>query len=209
MDERQLMFRKLLFRLGEKLSRQDLDYLCFLCKGTIRASRMEKCGSATELFSALSERGKLSANDLSYLAQILTSIGKENLLSDLQVAQFSFSGTAQCVDKSYKFQECLVKIALDLTSLEVENIAFFVNSSIGHLSLDKVFSATQLFQILQQRQVITVTELRPLFDALVEIGRKDATAHINAYLQFANISGYVCSPVNNGELTLRITCMVA
>ncbi len=197
MDGKQLVFRKQLFRLGEKLSSQDLEYLCFLCKGTIRASRLEKCRSATELFQALSEHGKLSADDLSYLAQILTSIGKENLLSELRAASFSFSETAHCVDRNYKLQECLVKIAQELTSIEVEKVAFIVNSSIG-LNLDKIFSATQLFQILQQRQVITGTELRPLFDALVEIGRKDLASHINAYLQFANISGYT-SVVNNGE----------
>lgn len=198
MDERQLLFRKLLFRLGEKLLRQDLEYLCFLCKGTIRAARMEKCRSATELFQALSERGKLSSNDLSYLVQILTSIGRDNLLSDLKAAGFSVSANAQAIDRDYKFQECLVKIAQELKSVEVEKVAFCVDSS-GSLGSDKIFSAIQLFQALHQRQLITVTDLRPLFEALVEVGRRDLTAHINSYVQFA---GYGCISVNNGELVL-------
>lgn len=198
MDERQLLFRKLLFRLGEKLPSQDLEYLCFLCKGTIRAARMEKCRSATELFQALSERGKLSSHDISYLAQILTSIGKDNLLSDLKAAGISVSASAQPIDRDYKFRECLVKIAQDLKSFEVEKVAFCVDSS-GNLGLDKIFSAIQLFQALHQRQIITVTDLRPLFEALVEVGRRDLTAHINSYMQFA---GYGGTSVDNGELYL-------
>ena len=199
MDGRQLVFRRLLFRLGEELSNQDMEYLRFLCKGTIRASRMEKCLSATALFEALSERGKLSADDLGYLEQILTSIGRDNLLSGLRAERFSFSGgSSRCIDSNYKLQECLVKIAQDLTSLEVGKLASIVKP--GYLSLEKIFTATQLFEILQQRQVITVTDLEPLFQALVEIGRRDATSHINTYLQFANISssGYA----SNGEFAI-------
>lgn len=200
LDQRKMSFRKHLFRLGEKLSRQDLDLLTFICTGTVRASRMEKVRSATELFQALSERGKLSADDLTYLAQILTSIGRENLLSDLGAAGFSISVSPQSVDNAYMFQECLVKIAQDLTSPDVERITFFLDSSLGYLSSSRIFSATQLFQILQQRQSITCTNLRPLYDALLEIGRKDVTSHINHYLQRANLGIYLPneSQVNNG-----------
>lgn len=203
MDQRQLTFRKLLFRLGEKLSSQDLDSLIFVCKGALRASRMDRVRSGTELFQALSERGKLSANDLSYLAQILASIGKENLLSDLQVAGFPTALSPGHIDKEYMFQECLVRVAQDLTSLEVEKAIFVLGSNLGHLNSQKVFSATQLFQILQQRQLITASNLRPLYDALLEIGRKDATSHINLYLQRVGLASYMPSEtlVNNGEFS--------
>lgn len=195
--EKQLVFRKLLFRLGEQLSSQDLEYLRFLCKGTIRASRMEKCLSATELFEALSERGKLSSGDLSYLAQILTSIGKQSLLRELQAERFPFS--AQCVDENYQLQECLVKIAQDLSSPEVGKLSYIIKASLGHISLDKIYTAIQLFQILQQRQVITVTNLKPLCQALVEIGRRDLTSLVNSYQQFAGSSDYDCISASNGE----------
>ena len=194
-----LTFRKLLFRLGEKLSSQDLDSLIFICKGTLRASRMEKVRSSTELFQALTERGKLSASDLGYLAQILTTIGRENLLYDLKAAGFHISESQQSIDRDYMFQECLVKIAQDLKSLEVERITFLLGSSLGNINPERIFSGTQLFQILQQRQVITTTNLRPLYDALVEVGRKDASLHINDYLQRVNLDSYM-PDVNNGKL---------
>lgn len=204
-----LSFRKLLFRLGEKLTTQDLDSLIFICKGTLRASRTERVRSGTELFQALSERGKLSASDLSYLVQILTSIGRENLLNDLAVAGFPTSGYPQSVDRDYMFQECLVKIAQDLTSLDVEKATFVLGSSLEHLNSQKVFSATQLLQILQQRQLITVGNLRPLYDALLEIGRKDATSHINLYLQRVGLPSYLPTEaiVNNGE-SPTVECMI-
>lgn len=199
MDQRQLSFRKILFRLGEKLTSQDLDSLIFVCRGTLRASRLDRVRSGTELFQALSERGKLSADNLTYLSQILASVGKENLLGDLEAAGFLTSPPPKSSDRDYMFQECLVKIAQDLTSLDVEKACFVLGSSLGNLDPQKVFSATQLFQILQQRQFITINNLRLLYDALMEIGRKDATSHINAYLQRINVPGYL--PVeNNGEL---------
>ena len=205
MDRRQLSFRKLLFRLGEKLSRQDLHNLCFLCKGTrvIRAARMEKISSPTELFQALTERGKLSSDDLGYLAQILTSIGKDNLLSDLKGAGYPVLVSPETYDVNYMFQECLLKVAMDLTSLELERILFFLDPDVGHVSSDKFYSATHLFEVLQQRQSITSTNLRPLYDALLEIGRKDATCHILSYMQRANLSSYLPndSQPSNGEFT--------
>lgn len=206
MEQRQLLFRKLLFRLGEKLSRQDMDCLTFICKGTIRASRMEKVISATDLFDALSERGKLSANDLSFLALILNSIGRENLMEDLKRAGFSasssvFSHSTETELQEFKFLDCLVKIAMDLQSVDVDRLKFVLDSSLGHLSSGRVYSATQLFRILEQRQVLTATNLRPLYDALLEISRKDATVHINKYLQSADLDSYGDSEnaVNNGR----------
>lgn len=201
MDERQLSFRKYLYRLGEKLTSQDLDSLIFICRGTLRASRLDRVRTGTELFQALSERGKLSADDLAYLSQILASIGKENLLGDLEAAGFTTSLPSKSTDSDYLFQECLVKIAQDLTSLDVEKASFVLGPTLGNLDPQKVFSATQLFQILQQRQLITISNLRLLYDALMEIGRKDATSHINAYLGRIRLPGYLpTESVNNGEL---------
>lgn len=192
MDQRQLNFRKLLFRLGERLSRQDLNHLIFLCKGTklIRAARMERVTSVTELFQALSERGKLSPDDLSFLAQILTSIGKESLLYDFRVAGYNVPVAVQSNDASYNFQDCLLKIALDLSSPDLQRLMFVLEASIGQVSSDKIFSATHFFEMLLQRQAITSTDLRPLYDALLEIGRTDATSHIQTYLQCANLRPY-------------------
>ena len=201
MDERQLTFRKLLFRISEKLSRQDLENLIFVCRDVIPVSRMERVRSATELFQALSERGKLAVNDVSYLARILSSIQKGYLLHDLEMAGYHvpISPSQSTRSNDYMFQECLVKVAQDLSSLDVEKLSF-VLASVLHQSPDKIFSATQLFQIMQQRQHITATNLRPLYESLVEIGRKDVTNHINTYLQHANLPSYLYSgsQVNNG-----------
>ncbi len=194
----ELAFRKLLFRLSEKLSSQDLDSLTFLCKGTLRASRVDKVRSGTELFQALTERGKLSASDLCFLVQILTSIGKDNLLSELEAAGFPILVSPQSPDQDYMFQECLVRVAQELAASEVEKLVFVLGSSLGHLNSEKVFSATQFFLILQQRQFITVSNLQPLYDALLEIGRKDASSHINMYLQRVGLARYLPAE-SNGE----------
>ena len=201
MDSRQLTFRKLLFRLGEKLTSQDLDNLIFICRGTLRASRVDKLRSATDLFQALGERGKLSADNLGYLVQILTSIGKANLLDDWRLEGFTVFTPSQ-LDREYAFQECLLKVAQDLTSVEVEKMTFVLGPNLGFLNSERIFSATQLFQILQQRQLVTASDLRLLYDALIEIGRKDTTLCINQYMQCFHLDGYS----NNGK---QVSCILS
>lgn len=189
MDQRHLNFRKYLFRLGEKLSSQELDNLIFMCGVEVNAARLERVRTATELFQALSERGKLSADNLDYLTQILASINRENLLHDMIAAGYR-SSSSPAKSKEYMFQECLVKIAQDLTSADVERLAFIFMDSLVQLNPKNIFSATQLFQIMKQRQVITCSDLRPLHDALLEIGRNDAACHIATYLHEAKLGSY-------------------
>ena len=198
MDQKQLEFRKLLFRISEKLSRQDFEALTFICRDVISVSRMERIRSATELFQALTERGKLSSKDLTYFTRLLTTIGKESLLLDLKTAGYSVPLSPSLPTRDYLLQECLVKIAQGLSSTEVDRLIFVLLDPL-HQSPDKIFSATQLFQLLQQRQCITCTNLRPLYDALLELGRVDLTTHINTYLQLANLPSYQ-SIENNGKI---------
>ena len=176
---RDFKFRRLLHRVGESLLRQDLDSLVFMCRDVIPLARMERVRSPTDLWQALSERGKLTKDDLSYLALLMSSIGKENLLGDFEAHGFPVVTAVK--DADYQFQESILKVAHNLTSTEVKELAHLFQDYIK-LIPDKVFSATQLFQMLLQRQVISLTNLHPLFYSLVAIGRSDLTNYFSHYL---------------------------
>ena len=178
-------YRALLYRVGKNLSRHDLEGLTFMCRDIIPVARMERVRSATDLWQALTEKGKLTKNDLSYISLLMSSIGRENLLSGFQAQGCLILATVKNFD--YLFQESLLKVANNLSSTEVKELTYLFQENI-RLNSDKVFSATQLFQVLLQRQIISPTNLEPLFDGLVDIRRSDLTNYISHYLPASNTS---------------------
>ncbi len=193
--KRKVDFRRCLNRIANHLSRQNFDDLRFMCKDVVPVARMERVRSPIDLFQALEERGKLSADQLDYLADVLVSVGCGRLLKELADSGFPVTITGQggAVNglgrgeggktMEFQFTQCLVQIAQQLQSREIETLSFTWSEALLGLSADKVFSATQLFQLLQQRQIITPTNLRPLYDELHEVGRSDLAGKINDYLE--------------------------
>ena len=191
--QRKLEFRRCLNRIANRVSRQNFDDLKFMCKDAVPVARMERVRSTIDLFQALEERGKLAHTDLDYLAQVLTSVGCGRLLEELISKRFMAPPTQHVAlihcgmnkerdsAPEYLFTECLMQIAQGLQSREIETLSFTWSDALLGMSMDKVFSATQLFQLLQQRQIISPTDMRQLYDELHDIGRSDLAMKINEY----------------------------
>ena len=155
-----------------------------------------------------SRPGKLGVDNLEFLIKILTSVGRDSILGELVKEGFLPQATIQQVQagtnqtpvrrdpsggeraREYPFTECLMRIAQRLTHPEVQNLAYVWSEPLLGMSTDKVHSATQLFQLLQQRQIITPSNVRPLYDELHEIGRSDLALLINSYLKKTDQVGY-------------------
>ena len=143
-------------------------------------SRIEQVRSATDLFSALEEKGKLSKDNLEFLAQLLISIDHANLLSFL--SEFPVPNPVpQSTSQDYLYTECLLNIAKGLTSTDVERLVFILGENHLHVSKDHVFSATQLFKMLHQRQLVTPGDVKFMEKTLHEVGRTDLCRYINNY----------------------------
>ena len=187
-----LRFRKALLNISNMLSSQDLELLKFLCEIDVPSARMERVRSGTDLFNALEERGKLAAKNLGFLVDILRSIGRHQLIETHLKNQgfvttptsLAFGGPGgkiggQCLQ--YLFRECLVKIAQNLTSTEVNDVKYMYGAHL-QMSQDRVFSATQLFTLLQQRQLLTPTDMHVLYDGLCHVNRHDLALLVNEFL---------------------------
>jgi len=179
MSSSDLKFRAQLYRLGEKLTRQDLDNLKFLCRDVIPVARMERVHSATDLWQALSEKGQLTKHDLSFLYTLMSSIDKMNLLDDLHAHGFPLGSIKK--DPGYLFLESLLKVSVSLTAAEVKDLSYMLQASVQS-NPDKMFSATQLFQVLIQRQLIGPADVKVLTTGLEEIGRTDTIKHLWNYM---------------------------
>ena len=198
--DRKVRFRRALNRIGNHLSRQNFEDLKFVCKDVVAVARMERVRCVLDLFQALEERGRLAVNDLEFLAQALETVGCARLLSELENEGFQVP-TPQ-VDsalqpyvprqampkksKGYLFTECLLQISQGLSSRDVETLSFTWSDSLLGMSVDRVFSAHQLLQVLQQRQIIAPDDLKALYEELHVIGRSDLAQKINEYRQKIN-----------------------
>lgn len=191
---KKVKFRGTMARIANQLSRMNVEELKFMCQGVVPVARMERVRGALELFQALEERGKLSMDNLSFLSQILISVGCDRVLGELERDGFAVSrapprenlpaaGMPDHDAKEYLFTECLMQITHGLKSEEVQSLSYTWSDPYLGINMDRIFSATQLFQLLQQRQVITPDDLRPLFDGLYQIGRSDLCHKINSYLR--------------------------
>lgn len=172
----------------------------FICKDHVPVARMERVRGPLDIFSALEERGKLSMQDTSFLVKVLVSIERSNLVSDLINAEFAspdalhasrppvqqqqqtFPRHNQQQNREFLFNEMLLKIAQNLSVRDVEALTFTWADSLLGMSSDRISTATQLFQLLQQRQIITQTNLQALYNELETIGRSDLCKRINNYL---------------------------
>ena len=222
MDPRKKEFRRCLNRLSNQLSRQNVEDMKFVCKDHVPVSRMERVMSSLDIFQALEERGKLSHTDTSFLVKVLVSIERSNLVSELVSAGFAKPDSLQRQQalpplqgglrtmqppgdqgssghgRELLFNEMLLKIAQNLSARDVESLTFTLCDSVLGMNADRVSSATQLFQLLQQRQIVTPTNLQALFNELENIGRSDLSKKINNYL--TEIGRPPCQPgMDEGE----------
>ena len=198
--DRKVRFRRALNRIGNHLSRQNFEDLKFVCKDVVAVARMERVRCVLDLFQALEERGRLAVNDLEFLAQALETVGCARLLSELenegfQVPRPQVDSTLQPYvpgqampkkSKEYLFTACLLQISQGLSSRDVETLSFTWSDSLLGMSVDRVFSANQLLQVLQQRQIISPDDLKALYEELHMIGRSDLAQKINEYRQKIN-----------------------
>ena len=218
MEARKKMeFRRCLNRLSNQLSRPNLEDMKFVCKDHVPVARMERVRGSLDIFQALEERGKLSSHDTTFLVKVLVSIERSNLVPELISAGFAPhdalqqnqasatpplqggirthqqpTGGGPPQSKELLFNEMLLKIAQNLSARDVESLTFTLCDSLLGMSADKVSSATQLFQLLQQRQIVTPTKLQALYNELENIGRSDLSKRINNYL--AEIGQPPCQP---------------
>lgn len=203
-----LKFRRCLSRIANRLSNQDFDHLKFLCGDVVPVARMERVRVVTDLFQALEERGKMSVNDLGYLAQLLATLGRAPLLEELTNEGFDVAGWGRRdsggvtsnnnnADAEREFHVCLLRIAQGLTSSDVESLLYVWSDVLLGMSSDRVYSATQLFRLLEQRRHISAEEPRKLYDELHEIGRSDLCRFINEYLRKLGRATYDMAPAED------------
>ena len=182
-DTKRLNFRRCLSRISNDLSRQDLDELKFACRDVVPVSRMEKIHTGIDLFAALEERDYLRMDKLDFLVGCLSNIDRHKLLDYLYSGGFHVPGPPVREGLSQKelFTQCLQRISQHLQAHEVEKLAYVLAGSLLETNKANIYSAYNLFTLMQQQRLITPENLDQLYTELSEIGRKDLCKVIEEY----------------------------
>lgn len=173
-----MSFRAALLRVSDQLTNPQLENLKFLSRSVITNARMEKIRQPLDLFSALEERGMLSIDYTDFLHQLLESAGYHE--ARMELAAFPASGNFSTTEE-FLFYECLARVSQELTSKEFDDMKFFFKDRLRR-STHKIFTATELFQLLIQMRIVTSSDLKALHDVLIEAGRRDLCAEVNQYM---------------------------
>ncbi len=175
----QLTFRVVLLHVGDQLTNHQLDHLKFLSRSVLTNSRIDRIRSPLDLFQALEEKGKLSQENTSFLHQMLESTGYHEAKRELD----NFPrNEPPLLDDNFHFYECLLKIAMGLESTHFDNMKFIFKDKLKQ-NVQKIYTATDLFQLLIQRQIIKKTNVSALLDALLQVGCMDLWNKVNLYAQ--------------------------
>ena len=173
-------------QIAGKVPRTKLDDMKFLCRDVVPLARMERVRNALDLFLALEERGEISDGKSDFLVKILTCAGLTALANELGDVAPSAPPAIPLAERNERlFTECLGKIAQNLTVGEVQQLSFVLSDRLG-VHADSIFSATQLFQLMTQRQLITPVQVALLCQELVQIGRSDMCNTLHGYLRSTN-----------------------
>ena len=72
-------FHQNLYELSSWISSDTLDSLKYLCQDALSEAKLNSVKTALDLFTALEEQGKISANNTEYLVELLRAEGKPEL----------------------------------------------------------------------------------------------------------------------------------
>lgn len=178
-------FRSTIRKLTEHLTSEDVQGMKFVCEGTIPTGRLEQVQDALSLFQALEERGKLSADNLTFLNHLLEAIGKVHLMRVLteegEIAPSPFvSRVPPPHAEPLDYRAILNHIATKLTEEDIRQILYLFrdfNAPRTHETLGR--DAREFLLHLERRQIIATGHLDRLRWALGEVGRIDLVHFID------------------------------
>ncbi len=202
---RNYQFRMSLKQLGDRLGHSDLQSMKVLSAYYVPESKLERVKTVFDLFVLLEERGKLSADDLSFLEELLEE--KQHLIDQLYAKGFGqkmrkhlqkvkgykngeptpFQGTApvyivfSAERTAMSFKRLLRAVGSQLTKHDISQLIFLCPDDVFLAGQEEIESGLELFVLLEKRQIISPVNVDFLLRNLESVGRKDLCRMVTMY----------------------------
>lgn len=172
--------RLILSGIGQKLGKEDLDEVLFLCEAFISESTAEETHSATALFRELEHRTLLGPGKYGFLKTVLMAVGRVDLAHQLPQANSkrsplltwpSAKSEATPSPLAASKRSLLLVVAESLRKRDLQKLAFLCSR--------KFSDGMSLIEELEDEGLITGDSCDYLALKLVTIGRRDLSTLLN------------------------------
>lgn len=161
--------RQVLNTLSQRLSREDLEQMVYICEGVIPESTAEGINTGIYLFRELEHRTYLGPGSYEFLKELLINIGRNDLASTLpstnneKMMTSSVCKPTVCSTSGRRL--VLLNISSELRKEDVKKMAFLCSSNTKE--------GLSLMEHLESEGKISNDNYDYLADCLSEIGRQD------------------------------------
>lgn len=184
----ELNFRKRLYAISSKLTQHELKQLKYLVSEDLPTHLLERVKTSFELFCALEDANKISAENIDLLKAILDYAQRGHLMNSnvpsVQLPSVICNTIIRCSDMVLK-GELLVPISNGLQSSDFHKLkCFFIKAdepTISYQEMEQMSTALDMFETLLKRNILTSRNLGLLWDVLMTIGRVDLCQKIEEF----------------------------
>ena len=180
--EKQLLHRQLMITIGQRLNRDDLEDLKYLCADILTETALGGVRTPTDLFARLQHHGHLSPGHYEFAKWSLISIGRSDLASVLPTELDSSNVRSSCVpavavpENKLQLQHrmMLVSVASKLGGEDVTKLAYICEGKVQAST-----TALEVFAKLEDSHLVSCGDYSFLCDMLRVIGRYDLAGFIS------------------------------
>ncbi|XP_075386117.1 caspase-10 [Tenrec ecaudatus] len=153
-------FRKKLLRIDTSLGTKEVEALKFLCRDMLPHKKLEKAGSALEIFEQLLEEEQLTEEDPVLLMELLYIIRQKSLLQHLQYRPKQVQASQSTPGRISPFRKLLYELSEDMDTQTLRSMIFL---------LSDVFPKTEMTSLsflahLEKQDLVREDDLKVLED---------------------------------------------
>ena len=201
-------FRVALKNVSDRLGSDDIETLKYMCEGEVPLSELEKVKTGTQIFASLQRRNKISEGNTSFLEHLLQTLGKGHLMQYLTDPGFgqgttpraqptpmagrnpSFGANLEMVPSAHvemEYRKMLASVATNLTNHNFTEM-MYVSADYFKGVQPRASKPLEFFSLLEQRGLLSPTNLSTLQALLSEVGRNDLIDKLKMFVAITHQS---------------------
>ncbi|XP_077103255.1 caspase-8 [Siphateles boraxobius] len=162
---KELEFQRVLLRVQESLTADEVQDLVFLCSDLIAAKDLSTVSSGTQLFVLLENQDLLSSEDPSLLLELLRIVKQNSLIRNLRFEAFNQTDLTTLPQHISPYRQLLYEVSESICDQDLKNIKFLLIKTLPRKKLEKEMTLLQLFLEMEKEDLLGEDNL----DCLQEI----------------------------------------
>ncbi|KAK2905375.1 hypothetical protein Q8A67_007174 [Cirrhinus molitorella] len=167
--EMELKFQRMLFKVQESLTGDEVQDLVFLCSDLLSLKDLSTVTSAGQLFTLLENRALLSIEDASLLLELLSIIKRKSLIRSLTLDEFMPTDGTTYSQQISPYRQLLYELSESICEQDLKNIKFLLLKTLSRKKLERDTTLLQLFLEMEKEDLLDENKLENLQKIIAEI----------------------------------------